>query len=179
MRAQILKSLLNFWTQNNSCHKKASVQKDLEALGRFINDKKSTSRIVEFQEIIVGNDQDNSDNVSDPETVEIRNSENLTTERMTLSISEPSRCTVKSNEYASMKLVDVKRHGQTIPDKVKDYFARFFPDLFPYGERHSGSERRINVSLKECCSYYLQLPSRNFSNHSLFTLRAFDKISRE
>ena len=62
--------------------------------------------------------------------------------------------------------------------RTPNLVCRIYPDLFPYGEGHPNVSRKVKVSFQQCCSHYLQLASRDFSNHPLFTLVAFDMISR-
>lgn len=72
----------------------------------------------------------------------------------------------------------VRNQGDFVSSYDGDLFGLAFPDLFPYGRGHPGTERRVAVSLEQCLRYYLRLSGRQFAQHPTFALVSFDVCGR-
>ncbi len=55
----------------------------------------------------------------------------------------------KNLEFASAKVIDVHRKVKFIAFIDVHLFGELFPDIFPFGYGHPGTERKIYVSVKE------------------------------
>lgn len=91
---------------------------------------------------------------------------------------ERDRNSISAIQYKKFRVLGIARSVSLLEDRTEDFFARLFPELFPFGEGYANTDRDIKVSAEQYVSHYLQLSQRRFSTHPSFTLISFDIISR-
>ncbi len=69
--------------------------------------------------------------------------------------------------------------GKFVSDYDRSILAIAYLHLFPYGEGHYGTTRKVAVSFEECVRYYLRLGNLQLAQNMTFPLVAFNIISHK
>lgn len=72
----------------------------------------------------------------------------------------------------------IRNRGRLVTDYDMNLLALAYPDLFPFGYGHPGTNRAVQVSFEECCRYYFRLSNRRFAQNVTFPVVVFNICGR-
>lgn len=161
----MLKALMKHWTTHHTSY----IEKDAQNLVKNI--EKLTLEETSVADTVLFRNAQSSVLLAEGVQTAQFHSEGLTDHQDgSFFVREDIATTVESLNFASVKVVDVQRSDQLLPDGIPGILARIHPDLFPYGQGHPGSSRPVRLNLDQCWAHYLRLSSRTFSKHIWFPL---------
>lgn len=192
-RVEVVRRLLEFYAEHNKLYQEAGViidQTSMELLGQGENEAVSVQRV---DEAVLGSNEDDADQNCYRDAESARNgvassdceekgakmertsqeTELTYKEIGTIMVNTSPQTTVEALKTAQDTVL-VRNHGRYVSDYDGNLLGLAFPDLFPYGRGHPGTKRRVPVSFEECCRHYLRLSPRQFAQHSIFGMVAFD-----
>lgn len=188
VRRNMLKDLLRHWNTNHASYD-ANISKDslwnIQRLEQLALSPLGVENFVVFHKQEEGLEseepvaQDGSSSGKNCKDDEHSSDEHLLHQHSSILIEDQDTASIEALQFAALKVVDIQRYGKLLPDRTPDFFARLFPELFPYGQGHPGSPRSVPVAMQKCCAHYIRLSGRHFAQHPWFSLVAFDSISRK
>lgn len=165
-RVEMVKRLLEFYTEHNVLYQEAGVSIDevsLEHMRREGADAVMVER-VEDPDINV---EDYSCSVRNVEVETSGRAQDSSLQDMTLEYKELSSIMVNSSPQTTVEALQsardavlVRNYGNFISDYDGNLFGLAYPELFPYGRGHPGTRRKVVVSVEECCRHYMRLSRR-------------------
>ncbi len=182
-RVKIVKDLLEFYISHNSVYKAYGISVNTETLNHISEQGGSavldvTSEVcpekiakLDEQGLGVRNPSHYTIALSEEEEVQYR-------ETASVFVDQCPTTTVESLDLAKNTVL-VRTQGKFVSDYDRDILAMAYPHLFPYGEGHPGTTRKVAVSFEECVRYYLRLGNLKFAQDMTFPLVAFNIIARK